>query len=178
MSLDAVRLRPVLEPDLEMFDRFALDPELSGEFEWHGWHDPGALRREWAQNGLLGGDGGRLMVVRDDERLGFVGWRKFLVVRESFCWNIGIRLLPEARGHGVGTRAQRLLVRYLFLHSQVMRIEADTEAENHAEQRALEKAGFTREGVIRAGAFRGGRWRDGVVYSILRTEVDLDSPEP
>lgn len=169
-------LRPVLESDLVMFDRFLLDPALNGEFEWHGWQDPRRIRRMWEENGLIDEDGGRLMVVRGDEPMGFVGYRKFLVMRESFCWNIGIRLLPEARGQGIGTRAQRLLVRYLFLHSTVMRIEADTEAENHAEQRALEKAGFTREGVIRCGAFRAGQWRDGVVYSILRPEVDLTEP--
>jgi RimJ/RimL family protein N-acetyltransferase len=44
---------------------------------------------------------------------------------------------------------------------------------NVAEQRALEKAGFTREGIVRGAAFQGGRWRDGVVYSVLRSEVDL-----
>lgn len=171
-----MRLRPVREPDLEIFERFLLEPELNGEFEWHGWRDSRRVRREWAENGLLSEDGGRLMVVRGDEAAGFVGYRKFLVMPESFCWNIGIRLLPEARGQGVGTRAQRLLVRYLFMNSTVMRIEADTEAENLAEQRALEKAGFTREGVIRCGAFRAGQWRDGVVYSILRPEADLSGP--
>lgn len=169
-------LRPVRESDLEMFDRFLLDPGMNGEFEWHGWQDPHRYRRQWAENGLIDDEGGRLIVVRGEEPMGFVGYRKFLVRRESFCWNIGIRLLPEARGQGVGTAAQRLLVRYLFLTSTVMRIEADTEAENYAEQRALEKAGFTREGVIRSGAFRAGQWRDGIVYSILRTEVDLTEP--
>ncbi|WP_237330262.1 GNAT family N-acetyltransferase [Streptomyces sp. BA2] len=57
--------------------------------------------------------------------------------RTSYYWTIGIRLLPEARGRGVGARAQRLLVRYLFAHTPVTRIEADTEAENTAERRAL-----------------------------------------
>ena len=84
---------------------------------------------------------------------------------------MGITLLPGARGQGVGTEAQRQLVRYLFAHTLVMRIEADTEAENIAEQRALEKAGFTREGVLRSVAYRDGQWRDGVRYSILRGEL-------
>jgi RimJ/RimL family protein N-acetyltransferase len=78
-----------------------------------------------------------------------------------------ITLLPEARGQGVGTEAQRQLVRYLFAHALVMRIEADTESGNIAEQRALEKAGFTREGILRSVAYRDGRWRDGVRYSVL-----------
>ena len=54
------------------------------------------------------------------------------------------------------------------------RIEAETDVENIAEQRALERAGFTREGVLRHTQFRAGRWRDNIIYSVLRAEVSLD----
>jgi RimJ/RimL family protein N-acetyltransferase len=37
----------------------------------------------------------------------------------SHCWNIGIVLVARHRGRGYGTQAQRLLVRYLFAHTQV-----------------------------------------------------------
>jgi RimJ/RimL family protein N-acetyltransferase len=77
------------------------------------------------------------------------------------------------RGRGHGTQAHRELVRYLFMHTQVNRIEAGTEVTNLAGQRTLEKAGFTREGVMRGAAFQGGRWRDGPVYSVLRSEVEF-----
>ena len=40
--------------------------------------------------------------------------------------------------------------------------------ENLAEQRALERAGFTREGVLRQAQFRDGGFRDMVLYSRLR----------
>jgi RimJ/RimL family protein N-acetyltransferase len=43
--------------------------------------------------------------------------------------------------------------------------------DNVAEQRALDKAGFTKEGVLRGIAFRDGRWRDGLRYSVLRDDV-------
>jgi RimJ/RimL family protein N-acetyltransferase len=61
----------------------------------------------------------------------------------------------------------------LFAHTTAHRIEAGTEADNIAEQRALEKAGFTREGVLRGIGWRGGSWRDGVLYSLLRTDPPL-----
>jgi RimJ/RimL family protein N-acetyltransferase len=79
-------------------------------------------------------------------------------------------LLPEARGRGHGTQAQRLLARYLFAHTTVHRIWAGTEVDNIAEQKALERAGFTREGITRATGWRDGAWRDGVIYSLLRTD--------
>ncbi|OIJ98400.1 GNAT family N-acetyltransferase [Streptomyces colonosanans] len=171
MTDEHVTLRPATEDDLSVLDRFLTDREVASGFQWFGWWDLGRWRREWAENGLLGDDRGTLMVVRDDEVLGFVGFRKVWASRFSFHWNMGIALLPEARGKGVGTEAQRQLVRYLFAHTVAKRVEADTEVENIAEQRSLEKAGFSREGIMRSVVFRDGRWRDGVRYSILRGEA-------
>jgi RimJ/RimL family protein N-acetyltransferase len=168
MSGESVTLRPVGEDDLPLLERFLTDPETAGPLQWFGYTDPRRFRQRWAENRLLGEDGGQLIVTAGGEPLGFVAWRKVVVTASTHCWNIGAQLLPEARGRGIGTQAQLHLVRYLFAHTPVMRIEADTEAENIAEQRALEKAGFTREGVVRGIVFRDGRWRDGVAYSVLR----------
>ena len=168
-----VDLRPVAEGDLAAIYRLTSAPDATGEYEWFGWQDPWRFRRRWEADGLLGEDSGVLMVDYRGEPLGVVSWARRPTARTSFCWSVGIALLPEARGRGYGTAAQRELVRYLFLHSQVNRIEAGTEIGNLAEQRALEKAGFTREGVMRGAAFQGGRWHDGVVYSVLRSEVEL-----
>jgi RimJ/RimL family protein N-acetyltransferase len=173
---DQVDLVPAAEVDLPLLYRLTSDPEATGTHEWFGWQDPHAYRRRWEQNGLLDEASGVLMVsLGSGERIGFVGWHKRQTARTSFCWNVGIAMAPESRGQGYGTAAQRLLVRYLFAHSQVNRIEAGTEVTNLAEQRALEKAGFTREGIARGGAFQNGRWHDAVIYSVLRAEVDLDA---
>lgn len=171
MSDNHVTLRPVAEDDLSVLERFLLEPETAGPFQWFGWWDIGRWRRQWAENGLLTEGAGQLMVVRDDEPMGFVAWRKIVSSRTTHYWNMGICLLPEARGKGVGTEAQRQLVQYLFAHTLVVRIEADTDVDNIAEQRALEKVGFTREGVLRSVVFRDGRWCDGARYSILRDEL-------
>jgi RimJ/RimL family protein N-acetyltransferase len=170
---DQLRLRPVGEDDLPLLYRLTSDPSATGEYEWFGWQDPGEFRRPWAENGLLSEDGGMLIVAKGAESLGLMNWRKHRTTRVSYCWEIGIALAPEARGRGYGTQAHRLLAAYLFAHTLVNRVEAVTEAGNIAEQRALEKAGFTREGVLRGGGFRDGRWVDGVIYSILRAEADL-----
>ena len=108
-----------------------------------------------------------------DVVVGDVGWRRVTTGPNSATWNIGIGLMAKERGKGYGTRAQRLLVDYLFSYTQFHRIEAGTETTNIAEQRSLEKVGFTREGVVRGACFRAGKWRDMVLYSILRTDVEL-----
>ncbi|WP_330457858.1 GNAT family N-acetyltransferase [Streptomyces sp. NBC_00820] len=169
-AVATVALRPVGETDLPMLARFLVDPAAAGPFQWYGYADPARFRRHWVENGLLGEDGGQLIVMGDGQPAGFVAWRRVVVSPSSHCWNMGAQLMPEACGRGIGTRAQQQLVRYLFSNTPVMRIEADTEAGNVAEQRALEKAGFTREGVRRAIVFRDGKWRDGISYSVLRDD--------
>lgn len=167
---DAVALRPAREEDLPVIEKLVLDPAVTGEFAWFGWFDPLRWRRYWDEHRLLGADGGVLMVVRGDAVLGFVNWGRKPTTPAAYCWEMGIAMLPAARGRGYGTEAQRLLVRYLFAHTTVHRVQAATEAGNLAEQRALEKAGFTREGTMRGIGWRDGAWRDGVLYSRLRTD--------
>ncbi|MBB4961370.1 GNAT family N-acetyltransferase [Micromonospora polyrhachis] len=166
-----VSLRPVREDDLTFLNDLSNDPAASGTYQWNGWHDPHVYRRRWAENGLLADDRGLLIVSAGADRVGLVSWRKILTPGESYCWNIGALLAPETRGRGYGTRAQRLLAEYLLAHTRVNRVEASTEIGNVAEQRALEKAGFTREGVLRGFGFRDGAWRDGVLYSLLRADL-------
>jgi [ribosomal protein S5]-alanine N-acetyltransferase len=172
-----IRLRPVTEADLDMFRRFAIEPGLVG-LDWAGFTDPKAVQRRFDADSYLGEDDGRLIVdvaaetEPGRERAGLVSYSKRHHGTRSFAWEIGIALLPEWRGMGIGWRAQAIFCSYLFDNTSVQRIEASTHEENTAEQRALEKAGFTLEGVLRAAEYRGGRWRDGYLYSRLRTDHD------
>lgn len=165
-----MRLRPVAEADLTIIERLTMDEAGTGEFGWYGFFDPQMWRRKWADNQLTGDDGGVLIVTNGSEPIGLVNWRRKKATPPSWYLEMGIALLPEFRGKGHGTRAHQALARYLFAHTMVHRIEAATETGNIAEQKALEKAGFTREGVLRGIGWRDGGWRDGVLYSLLRTD--------
>jgi RimJ/RimL family protein N-acetyltransferase len=170
-----ISLRPVTEADLDMFRRFVVEPGLIG-LDWSGFRDPKAIQRRFDADSYLGDDDGRLIVdvtAETDpgtESTGLVSYRRRRYGAQAFCWEIGIALLPEWRGQGIGWRAQAIFCSYLFENTPVQRIEAATHAENTAEQRSLEKAGFTLEGVIRAAEYRAGQWHDGYLYSHLRTD--------
>jgi len=166
MNDPLVRLRPLGSDDLAIMRRFAVEPGLVGP-NWPGFRDAGAVDRRFAADGYLGPDDGRLVVEVDDTAAGAVSWHAVAVTAPRY-WNIGIVLLPDFRGRGVGWRAQALLCEYLFEHSPVERIEAGTQPENLAEQRALVRAGFAKEGELRRAEFRGGAWHDLWVYSRLR----------
>lgn len=167
-------LRPFIEAELPILDHGRLNPAEVSEFDFYGFRAANRRHADFAKNGLLADDGGVLAVVDGDEAVGSVSWRRVMTGPVCFTWNIGISLLGSAQGKGLGTAAQRALVDYLFGYTQAHRVEAHTETDNIAEQRALEKAGFTREGVVRGATFRAGRWRDMVAYSVLRTEYQPD----
>jgi RimJ/RimL family protein N-acetyltransferase len=156
--------------------RFHTEPGLVG-LDWAGYRDPELITRRFAEDGYLGDRDGRLMVDDGTTKAaaGFVTWtaRQYTNVRH---WEIGIALLPERRGQGLGWRAQALLCDYLFQHTPAFRIEAGTHEENLAEQHSLEKAGFHLDGIVRAAEYRDGAYRNG--YSRLRTDPAPGIPAP
>jgi len=83
---------------------------------------------------------------------------------------IGYILTPNERDKGYGTEAVEIVVDYLFLSKEIVRIQAIADVLNFASQKVLEKAGFKKEGTIRKSNFIKGEWRDGCLYSILREE--------
>jgi ribosomal-protein-alanine N-acetyltransferase len=177
MTNDAIHLRPVEERDLATLERIDKERALSEPFEWRGFGNPAERRRRWERDGYLGDGEGLLVVALADESIvGFVDWSPAGgSTHLRGCFRIGILLLPEHRSRGYGSLAQVLLSDYLFSNTLANRLEATTEQDNLAEQRALEKAGFTREGILRGRGFLRGSWRDGVIYSRLRNDA---SPSP
>jgi RimJ/RimL family protein N-acetyltransferase len=115
-----------------------------------------------------------LVVDVDAVPSGVVSWHRthYGPNAGSLAWNIGVALAVAARGRGVGALAQRLLARHLFTTTDLHRVEASCDVANVAEQRALQRAGFTREGVIRGAQYRAdGVHHDLVSYAVLRGEL-------
>ena len=163
-----VRLHPYTAADAALLDAHPTGP---GAIDFFGWHPSDAAQRKFAEGGMLGTDHGNLVVDVDGVGMvGDVGWVPVFhgPPPNSFALNVGIVLFEEHRGHGYGTEAQRLLVRYLFAETRFERLEATTDVVNVAEQRALTKAGFLREGVLRHAQWRAGAFHDTVIFSRLR----------
>jgi RimJ/RimL family protein N-acetyltransferase len=116
---------------------------------------------------------GRMLVIADGVPVGDVSWHAvwYGPTAGSRALNIGISLAANARGRGIGSRAQRLLAEHLFATTDVTRVEASTDVTNFAEQRALEKAGFTREGILRSAQTRADGIHDLVGYSVVRDDL-------
>ena len=104
------------------------------------------------------------MLVED--RHESVGLAQVTFVREGLV-RVGLILLPDNRGVGIGTAALGMLRDYLCENYPIARIEADTDVENVAGQRILENNGFACEGTLRSYRFYGGAYHDSYVYSYI-----------
>jgi aminoglycoside 6'-N-acetyltransferase len=101
-----------------------------------------------------------------------IGWAVHYVSAPNFGWiEIGFTIIPSERNKGYATETIHILTDYLFLTRDIIRIQAVIDARNVASRRALEKAGFKKEGTLRKALWDAeGKWADGDLYSILREE--------
>lgn len=171
---DGVRLRDVALDDAGLLDSWST-AKAKGTFNDFGVSRSPTDREALARGPLRNERNGELIVERiaDCRPIGTVSWHlvRYGPNDESGAWNMGIALIPEARGRGHGAEAQRLVADYLFASTPVNRVEASTDVENLVEQRALEKAGFMREGVARGSQYRAGGYHDLVTYARIRGDL-------
>ena len=104
---------------------------------------------------------------KDGTKIGFIA---HYFVQPTRVMEIGYVIVLGERGKGYGTEAVQVMVDYLFLSKDIVRIQALTDVRNKASQRVLEKAGFQKEGRLRSVGYVRGKWADDYIYSILREE--------
>jgi RimJ/RimL family protein N-acetyltransferase len=157
-----VNLRVIEKEDLPLLADWSNNPEFFSDFwfpqmsktEWEKWYDSLKPGTKWF-----------FIEKKDGAKIGTI----FHFLNGNFM-EIGYILAPSEREKGYGSEAIRIIVDYLFLSKELVRVQAITGVDNFASCNALEKAGFTKEGIIRKSAFIKGEWKDGCLYSILREE--------
>ena len=149
--------------DLPLVVEWANNLEFSGEYEL--FEQVSLLEVEKWYSNLRPGERWFIIEKKDGSRIGQI----FHSPRGPH-FVIGYKLLPSERDKGYCTEAVKIIVDYLFLSKNIVRIQAETNPRNIASQRVLEKSGFKREGLIRKSTFVKGKWEDGVLYSILQEE--------
>jgi RimJ/RimL family protein N-acetyltransferase len=167
-----IRLRPLVEADLDSLVDLVRDPEIP---RWTRIPDAYSRRDadEWFDRQAAGQDDGallNLMVVDDRDRiLGSCGIVE-VSWEESRC-EMGYWLARRARGRGVMTRAVQLLAAWIFDNLPIERISLGIEPENAASRAVAQRAGFTYEGVLRSYFVNKGVRRDAASYSLIRGEL-------
>jgi RimJ/RimL family protein N-acetyltransferase len=85
---------------------------------------------------------------------------------------IGVWVIPQARGRGLARSALRLAARWLIESCGLVRLELLTEPDNEPMLRAARAAGFSPEGVLRRHARRGNERHDMVTLAFRASDHD------
>ena len=161
-----VNLRVMEKEDLPQFAEWVNNPEVFGEY--NPLHQISRTEAEKMFENPL-----ELkpffIEKKDGSKIGFVAHFYVLHVAGRQL-EIGYSLVPSERGKGCCTEALEIMVDYLFLSKDMMRIQAQTDPRNVASHEVLEKVGFKKEGTLRKSFFMRGEWSDAYLYSILREE--------
>lgn len=86
---------------------------------------------------------------------------------------IGFNLDQAHNGKGYMTEAIRQVVRYAFEELKFHRIYGEASPRNPGSIRAMEKAGFQREGIARSNVKINGKWEDHQVLAIINPSDEL-----
>lgn len=107
--------------------------------------------------------------THDKEHIGIADYRDVNPITRVAT--IGITIGNQAYwGKGYGTDALNLLVKFLFLHLNLRRIQLDTWSGNERAIRAYKRCGFKIEGSLRQHAYVNGIYYDTVIMGLLRDE--------
>lgn len=164
-----VRLRPIRADDVPNLLRWLADPEV---VEFFG--EPPATA-EVCHAEYLEADQNpcwRFIIQWAGRDVGEIQYYHPYAGAE-YEWDAGIDIFigeSDARGHGVGTEAVRVLLRYLFEERGVHRVSIDPEVGNARAIHVYQRAGFLLDGVRRHNFFEHGEYVDTQYLSILEEE--------
>jgi RimJ/RimL family protein N-acetyltransferase len=79
---------------------------------------------------------------------------------------------PSFRGRRLSDDAARLLQRYLVFDLEYHRLELLVYGFNERALAHAERVGYTREGVKRKAYLRHGEWVDGVMFGLVREDLE------
>ncbi len=163
----SVTLRARTEADLDVLFRIAAD---LGTWEERNPSAPAPLTRAEYEARLAHESTGDVRFVIDADGVAVGSVSLFGSDELARHAEVGIALVLEARGQGIGPAAIAQLVEFAFVRRNLRRLHLQAIASNLAAIRAYEKAGFVHEGRQRQHAWVRGTYEDIVLMGLLRSE--------
>jgi RimJ/RimL family protein N-acetyltransferase len=152
---------------VELFSHDEVEPFLAAVRV----RDRDGLRDEIERSLAEPGEFGRFVIEVDGERAGAMGFD--VANRRSRIANLGgLAVHPDFWGRRVADEAARQFQRHLLFDLGYHRLQMEIYGFNERAQAHAERAGWVREGVRRKAYDRHGEWVDGVLYGIVREDVE------
>lgn len=168
---ERVRLRGIAAHDWERFHADATDTESARFYDRIRLpRSPEAARRWAEERAQRSDDDDRMLAIesRAGQLVGAISTSHADARHGTFRYGLGI--FREARRHGYGSEAIRLLLRFYFDELRYQKVNADVYAFNEPSIKLHEKLGFTLEGRIRRAYYSQGAYHDELVYGMTAEE--------
>lgn len=158
-----INIRAIEESDLKAIYEFNSQKTRGNhqEFQFESFR---SLQREYEKDGFCSSEFQLLNIEEGGKSIGLL----YLNFYRQGIARIGLVLSTDNRNKGNGTAALNLIVKHIFENYLIVRIESDTDVENIAAQKVLQKVGFLKEGTLRKYRYHHGTYHDSYIYSIIK----------
>ncbi|MDQ5820911.1 MAG: GNAT family N-acetyltransferase [Actinomycetota bacterium] len=169
--MSEVRIRRA-EPDdvdflVELTNHEDVEPFMSARRS----REPGEVLSEIERSRAEPERFGRFVIEFDGERAGVMGF-ELANERSRIAHLGGLAVHPSFRGKRIADEAARQFQRHLLFDLGFHRLQLEVYGFNERAMRHAERAGFVREGVRRKAYWRHGEWVDGVLYGLIREDLE------
>ena len=175
MPRSSVRLRRAEPDDLDFIASLMTHEDVEPYLAASRPRDRAALLAEIERSQAEPDEFGRFVVeVEQDGDWRSAGAMGFeLYNRRSRIANLGnLAIHPDFRGRRLADEAAKLFQQHLLFELGFHRLQLEIYGFNERAQRHAERAGFIREGVRRHAYWRHDEWADGVIYGLVREDLE------
>ena len=166
-----VRIRRAELDDLDFLVELLSHDEVQPFLAVIRARDPDGVRAEVERSLSEPDEFGRFVIEVDGARAGVMGFQ--VANRRSRIADLGgLAVHPDFRGRRVADEAARQLQRHLIFDLGYHRLQLEIYGFNERAQAHAERAGFVREGVRRRAYDRRGDWADGVLFGLVREDLE------
>jgi RimJ/RimL family protein N-acetyltransferase len=167
----SVTLRRAEPGDVDFLEELMTDEDVEPYLAVVRPRDREGLLKEIERSQAEPEEFGRFVIEVDGEKAGLMGFQ--VANRRSRIANLGsLAVHPRFRGRRLADEAARLFQRYLFDDLAYHRLQLEIYGFNERAMRHAERAGWIKEGVRRKAYDRHGEWVDGVIYGLVREDLE------
>ena len=156
-------IRAIEEKDIDFLYKINTQ-EFRGDYQEFEFESKQSMRKQFDSGAFCSDKFKMLIAQKEDKILGIV----YISFVRTGLVNIGLVMCENERGKNLGTSITKIIVNYIFSNYDIARIQADTDINNVAAQKVLEKAGFIKEGIMSKYRFHHGKYNDSVLYAITK----------
>jgi RimJ/RimL family protein N-acetyltransferase len=172
---DGLRLRRANEDDVDFLVGLLNDKEVEPFLAASRGRDRGSVLEEVRASEATPDEAGVFVIeVPDGEGWAPAGVMAFSLAnrRNRIAQLGGLAVHPDFRGRRLSDEAARLFQRHLIFDLDFHRLQLECYGFNDRAIRHAERSGFVREGVKRKAYLRHGEWVDGVLFGLVREDLE------